>query len=483
MPITIPDYAYVPDRQSNINNIVADKAVEAFYWKGGFNSGISRDSQLTYRSQGSASQSDTTRQPMLGGKDVKTILVNNNTLEGKQFTVNGVEFTMLATPVADTDIDIGADANGSATNIKNKLDGYDFGSADIITATVATATVTITGSTVKALTVTTTDTTEFTVATGTAIPATLPVQFSGDFFLQDTVAAINVLTTTEDALGNVYEDLICVETLIPAGITTFAQLVTTMLAVWTHATAGTTPVSGSTKLGFIYSTTERTLSQIKDALRAIFGSTAASSLVLNSGSDGFDLKALGTDHLGFLGNGVQVEFGFYASEPDIDLRIDENGSIIANGVQGSRIVGISAYSGNAEVNATTIPQIDELVDQAEVATGQTQSVELVYNEVLNARLASNIASSAVATATNHRVVMRGGKKKLPIIGLIVKISTGFPGKFHLEIVPAIYVTTPLNIKYGKGTVDGLKLGGKVVPKPGQANIGIFNYFFEQASAR
>ena len=485
MPIVAPLNTVVPQFFNKFSRTQVGKKTKILIWPGGFNLGKSYNPLHTFNMQGSGFRSDLIGQPFAGGKQVKNINVVTNTglaTKTLTFKVNGKTvktLTFIPTDASADQINIGTNEAGTKANILAKLNGLKLTKKTRLLAEDASGLVKVTGSAFENLSITSSDIANVTVVDGTDVAATLPIVFAGDIFVENTIAIFRIGLYTTDALGNESGDRITIATLTPAGITSKAELINAIKAVFIHALAGSAPAdSEGNVLGYIYSENQRMYAEIKAALIDVFGSSIDNCFTVNTDSTGFTLKTVQPAYLGLAGNGLQCDFALFASEPDGDISIDKNFTVTIAGVAGKPAGSTLSYESNSEVSTADVPQDSEDLDYGKGKTGIKQTVKFGVNDVHSAEISGLIAASSRSINITHDISMPGGGN-LPVIGVCALIDTDIAGQKHIELAN-IYVTDSNNFKGSKASVDPLLIGGSVIPVSGVANPGLVKLTFRQA---
>lgn len=450
------------------------KKVRVRLFPGGIDTGTSLPSQHSFQIGDSAFNTDLKSKNFSGGKDVQLINIANNSLTGVTIDING------KTIAFGTDVAIGVDATATETNLQTYLNGLKVNKLTTLVAAIDTGQVKVTGSIKEPLTITPSDPAKVVVTNGTFIGATLPITFADNLLVEGTPNVLQLELPTTDDSNNTKADRIQIIALTPANATTRAVLIARIKAVFGKALSGSAPLDtdGVTELGYIFSENGRTYAQISTALQAIFGSTLNSAFT--NTSTGFTLNVIQSAYLGVVGNGLQAAFATDATDPNLDIFITENLDVVINGTKGFNVNSIKNYDSNDETSTATVGQTDLDQDYLVGKTGANTKLSFVANDVHLSDIKRLIAGNQVAYTGTHTLLMSGGKTNLPVLGVVALIDTDVQGQYHVEIAN-IYPTDPTAFKGEKGSVDGVQIGGAIIPRGGAtANPGKLTYLFRQA---
>lgn len=473
MPIYTKSYDVVDNNFGNAKYTQIGKKVRISVFTGGVDLGACYGAIHAFQLADSQFVTSLIKKNFTGGKQVKLVNIANNSLTSVTITINGKVYTF------GVDITIGTDSTETETNLQTFLDGKRVTKRTVLAAVIATSQVKITGSDKEVLSVSTSDATKVVITNGTFTAASLKCTFADSIFVAGTPNVLRLGLKTTDSAGKTSPDLITINTLTPSGITTRAELIAAILVMFTAALAGSAPGvdSNETPLGYVNSFNGRTYAQISTALQAVFGSTPGTAFTSDSTS--FTLTVVQSAYLGLPGNGIQMEFGVGATEPDLDIVIDENFTILLNGVAGTKINSSRDYDSESTLATGTVPQDNEDLDYTTNKTGSSGKVGFVANDVHRSEIEALLAGAARAYNLSHDIVLPGGATGLPILCVAALIETDVAGKFHFELAN-IYVTESAPFKGTKSSTDGYKIGGNVIPRSGTAAPGIIKYKFVRA---
>lgn len=389
-----------------------------------------------------------------GGLDIVDINIANNSLTAgtDKITLNGVDYTFVASGATTFQINIGTDAAETETNIATKLDALTGIDASVVSNKVRVT------STTKKVTITTNAPSKVTI-TNTPTAAQLKLILSGS----------NIIFKTQQSFRfhipvNGKKDIVTVMAITPdleSSSTPKADLTTRVKAVLALALAGTKP----TGTGVVYSKNLASKTQISAGLQAVFGSDPdAAFLIGGDDLNELTLKAAGTtgSFVGFAGNELQVEFFLGASEPDLVFTFGKRNNP-EHALYGALEHAGSTLNYKRASKPSTGSQDQDNTRQKFLTkiTGLEDEISFVLNQLHNPRLQQLVSGLATISIgdQNIYVLPNGDEVKLTVIAV-----TELPdGNNSIDICPEVLVTGGLNKELGKGSTGGLQFTGLAIP--------------------